>query len=39
MMFDSGGGSTEFVSGSGREVRRLVSVPIGAVNLSERFFP
>lgn len=39
VMFDSGGGSTEFVSGSGREVRRLVSVPIGAVNLSERFFP
>ncbi|MBQ6001712.1 MAG: hypothetical protein IJL18_02540 [Synergistaceae bacterium] len=39
VMFDTGGGSTEFVAGSGREVKRSVSVPIGAVNLTERFFP
>ena len=38
VMFDSGGGSTEFVSGSGNEVKRLVSIPVGAVNLSEKFF-
>ena len=38
VMFDSGGGSTEFVLGSGSEIKKLVSVPIGAVNLSERFF-
>ena len=38
VMFDTGGGSTEFVSGYGREMKRAVSVPIGAVNLSERFF-
>ena len=38
VMFDTGGGSTEFVAGSGREVRSVVSVPVGAVNLSERFF-
>ena len=39
VMFDTGGGSTEFVSGYGREMKRAVSVPVGAVNLSERFFP
>ena len=38
VMFDSGGGSTEFVMGSECGIRRVVSVPIGAVNLSERFF-
>ena len=38
VMFDSGGGSTEFVMGSEGEIRRVVSVPVGAVNLSERFF-
>ena len=38
VMFDSGGGSTEFVIGSESGIRRVVSVPIGAVNLSERFF-
>lgn len=38
VMFDSGGGSTEFVSGSDGKVNRVVSVPVGAVNLSERFF-
>ena len=38
VMFDSGGGSTEFVLGCGHEIVKSVSVPIGAVNLSERFF-
>lgn len=38
VMFDTGGGSTEFVYGSGKKMKSLVSVPIGAVNLSERFF-
>ena len=38
IMFDSGGGSTEFVSGSGGHVGKIVSVPVGAVNLSEKFF-
>ena len=38
VMFDSGGGSTEFVSGSLNNVNKIVSVPVGAVNLSEHFF-
>ncbi|MBQ7155966.1 MAG: Ppx/GppA family phosphatase [Synergistaceae bacterium] len=38
VMFDSGGGSTEFVLGCGQEIKKIVSVPIGAVNLSEKFF-
>ncbi len=38
VMFDSGGGSTEFVSGFKGQMKESVSVPIGAVNLSERFF-
>lgn len=38
VMFDSGGGSTEFVLGSHDGVKRIVSVPVGAVSLSERFF-
>ena len=38
VMFDSGGGSTEFVMGSESGIMRVVSVPVGAVNLSERFF-
>ena len=38
IMFDSGGGSTEFVSGSNKSVNKIISVPIGAVNLSEKFF-
>jgi exopolyphosphatase/guanosine-5'-triphosphate,3'-diphosphate pyrophosphatase len=36
-VFDLGGGSTEIVSGIGSEVGRWVSLPIGAVNLTERF--
>lgn len=37
-MFDTGGGSTEFVLGYGGIVKKVVSVPVGAVNLSEKFF-
>lgn len=37
-VFDTGGGSTEFVAGHGREIVRSVSVPVGAVNLTEKFF-
>lgn len=37
IVFDLGGGSTEIVSGVGPEVGRWVSLPIGAVNLTERF--
>lgn len=38
IMFDSGGGSTEFVLGSCGKVNKIMSVPVGAVNLSEKFF-
>ncbi|MBQ9595743.1 MAG: hypothetical protein IJR35_07795 [Synergistaceae bacterium] len=42
IMFDTGGGSTEFVSGSldseAQGVKKVISVPVGAVNLSEKFF-
>lgn len=38
VMFDTGGGSTEFVSGSDGEILSITSVPIGAVSLTERFF-
>lgn len=39
IMFDSGGGSTEFVSGNiAQGVEKVISVPVGAVNLSEKFF-
>ncbi len=38
VMFDSGGGSTEFVAGFNGIMNESVSVPVGAVNLSERFF-
>jgi exopolyphosphatase / guanosine-5'-triphosphate,3'-diphosphate pyrophosphatase len=37
IVFDLGGGSTEIVSGIGPEVGRWVSLPFGAVNLTERF--
>jgi exopolyphosphatase/guanosine-5'-triphosphate,3'-diphosphate pyrophosphatase len=37
IVFDLGGGSTEIVSGIGHEVGRWVSLPFGAVNLTERF--
>lgn len=38
VMFDTGGGSTEFVSGNEAGIMRSVSVPVGAVNLTEKFF-
>ena len=38
LMFDSGGGSTEFVSNTPSGDLKIASVPVGAVNLSERFF-
>jgi len=37
IVFDLGGGSTEIVSGMGSQVGRWVSLPFGAVNLTERF--
>ncbi|MGH3054413.1 MAG: hypothetical protein ACRDL7_05485, partial [Gaiellaceae bacterium] len=37
VVFDLGGGSTEVVSGVGPEPGRWVSLPIGAVNLTDRF--
>jgi exopolyphosphatase/guanosine-5'-triphosphate,3'-diphosphate pyrophosphatase len=37
IVFDLGGGSTEIVSGIGTQVGRWVSLPFGAVNLTERF--
>jgi len=37
VVFDLGGGSTEIVSGIGLRVGRWTSMPIGAVNMTERF--
>lgn len=37
VVFDLGGGSTEVVSGVGAEAGRWASLPVGAVNLTERF--
>lgn len=37
VVFDLGGGSTEVVSGVGLEPGRWTSLPIGAVNLTDRF--
>ncbi|MDO8847351.1 MAG: Ppx/GppA phosphatase family protein [Coriobacteriia bacterium] len=36
-IIDIGGGSVELVRASGRDVERIVSLPLGAVVLSERF--
>src|SRR5205085_2354093 len=36
VVFDLGGGSTEVVSGLGLEPGRWTSLPVGAVNLTER---
>ena len=38
VLFDTGGGSTEFVFGRGRAILSIQSVPIGAVSLTQRFF-
>ena len=37
VVFDLGGGSTEVISGVGTEAGRWVSLPFGAVSLTERF--
>ena len=37
-VFDTGGGSTEFIFGRGTQILSLLSVPIGAVHLTEKFF-
>ena len=37
-VFDTGGGSTEFIFGSSSGIERSESVAVGAVSLSERFF-
>ena len=39
VIFDTGGGSTEFIYGRGREVVKRFSVNIGSVRLTETFFP
>lgn len=39
IVLDIGGGSTEFVRGSGDEVQHLESVGLGCVGLSRRWFP
>ena len=38
IVMDSGGGSTEFACGRNGTPRRRASVPVGAVNITERFF-
>ena len=38
VMFDTGGGSTEFVFGRREGISRTQSVPVGAVTLMEQFF-
>ncbi len=38
VMFDTGGGSTEFVFGNDNNIKHIQSVPVGAVSLSEKFF-
>lgn len=38
LVVDIGGGSTEFIVGR-RKARRVDSVPVGCVSMSERFFP
>ncbi len=38
-VFDTGGGSTEFIYGKGRKIEKRFSVNIGAVSVTEKFFP
>lgn len=37
-VFDTGGGSTEFIFGSDAKITKAASIPIGAVRLTEKFF-
>ena len=37
LLFDVGGGSTEFIAGSGREPEDLTSIDIGCVRLTEQY--
>ena len=39
LVIDIGGGSTEFLVGRGREVRSAHSTRLGAIRLTDRFFP
>ncbi|MEM7285894.1 MAG: Ppx/GppA phosphatase family protein [Actinomycetota bacterium] len=39
LVVDIGGGSTEFLVGRGREVRSAHSTKLGAIRLTDRFFP
>ena len=36
-VFDTGGGSTEFVFGNGTQITRTLSAPVGAIHLTEKF--
>jgi exopolyphosphatase/guanosine-5'-triphosphate,3'-diphosphate pyrophosphatase len=38
VVFDIGGGSTEFIYSEGKTARKSVSTPVGVVQLTERFF-
>jgi exopolyphosphatase/guanosine-5'-triphosphate,3'-diphosphate pyrophosphatase len=37
-VFDTGGGSTEFIFGRGGQIEKTTSVPLGAVHLTDKFF-
>lgn len=39
LVVDTGGGSTEFLVGRGRDVRSAHSTKLGAIRLTDRFFP
>ena len=39
LVFDIGGGSTEFIIGAGYEAELMESLPMGSVSWSQRYFP